>query len=250
MINSNNLPHKSGIYKIENLINKKVYIGQSKDIYKRYHNHHKSDCYNNKSPSYNFQIYQAIRKYGEENFSITVLELCDLEELDEKEIFWIKYYDSFKNGYNATEGGQFWTPSIHSKEIEMKRRIIREKNQSLKGQNHPRAKLPNSEVILIRQRYIDGETVEQIYKDYKEIYNNILVFKRIIFGQSYKEVGNIPNKENIRYTNSKLTIEQVKEIRYRYENENVSYAKLAKEYLVSSSSISNIIQRKTYKHVK
>lgn len=86
MINSENLPHKSGIYKIENLLNKHCYIGQSKDIYNRYHKHHKYD-YKIEGKTYNFQLYQAMRKYGLENFSITVLELCPIEKLNEREIF-------------------------------------------------------------------------------------------------------------------------------------------------------------------
>ena len=250
MKNSENLPKKSGIYKIENLINHHVYIGQSKNIYSRYFNHHKCDCYNQNSSAYNYQIYQAIRKYGENNFSIEVVELCDESLLNEKEIFWIQYYDSFKNGYNATEGGQYLSPVIHSPEAEEKRRITREQNQSLKGQNHPRAKLTNDEVIKIRQRYIDGESIDQIYEDYKNIYTNKQSFRRVVLGKTYKFVGNIPQKDEIRYTNAKLTNDQVREIRRRYEEENISFAKLGKEYSLSASSIGNIISRKTYRHVK
>lgn len=250
MINSNNLPKSSGIYKIENLINKKVYIGQSNNIYKRYHFHHKSDCFNKNSPAYNFQIYQAIRKYGIQNFSITVLELCDIDKLNEKEIFWINYYDSFKNGYNRTSGGQNWSENIHSLETEEKRKLTREKNDSLKGEKHPRAKLSNDEVINIRQRYINGETVEDIYKDYYKKYQNVGTLKRIIFGQTYKEVGNIPKKENIRYTNAKLNANQVREIKKRYKEGNTSFAKLRKDYGVTAGAIGGIIQGKSYKHIE
>ena len=250
MLNSNNLPQKSGIYKIENLINKKVYIGQSNNIFKRYHSHHKSDCFNENSPAYNFQIYQAIRKYGIENFSITVLELCDIDKLNDREQFWINYYDSFKNGYNRTKGGQHWSENIHSAETEEKRRLTREKNNSLKGDKHPRAKVSNDEVWNIRQRYIDGETIENIYKDYSEIYQNIQTFRRIVLGKTYKEVGNIPKKENIRYTNAKLTANQVKEIRKRYAEENISFAKLRKDYNVTAGVINGIIQKQTYRHVE
>lgn len=250
MKNAENLPHKTGIYKIENLINHRVYIGQSKDIYKRYHSHHKSDCYNIKSPAYNFQIYQAIRKYGEENFIINVLEICEENQLDEKECYWIKYYNSYKNGYNATEGGQYWSNNIHSEETEKKRKKTRELNQSLKGQNHPRAKLTNNEVINIRQRYIDGESVKEIYQDYKLIYKNINTFRRIVLGKTYKEVGNIPTKENIRYTNAKLTTDQVKEIRFLYETTNTSLTELSKKYNVSAGTISNVVYYKTYKNIK
>ena len=50
-------------------------------------------------------IYQAIRKYGLENFSFEILELCSEKDLNKKEQYWIQYYNSFNNGYNATEGG-------------------------------------------------------------------------------------------------------------------------------------------------
>ena len=75
MKNADNLPHKSGIYKITNLINNHSYIGQAVDIYKRYHYHHKYDYKNEKYTS--FQIYQAFNKYGLDNFEIEVVELCD-----------------------------------------------------------------------------------------------------------------------------------------------------------------------------
>ena len=250
LLNAKNLPHKTGIYKIENLINHKVYIGQSKDIYRRYHSHHKFDCYNDEKSSYNFQIYQAIRKYGEENFTIDVVELCDENLLDERECYWIKYYNSYHNGYNATEGGQYWSENIHSEETERKRAETRAKNHTFQGEKHPRAKLSNEEVIYIRQRYKDGETIKEIYQDYQTLYANIDTFRRIILGQTYKNVGNIPNKNEIRFTNAKLTADQVKEIRRRYKEEKISYAKLGTEYGVTSGAIASIIQRKTYRHIK
>lgn len=51
-------------------------------------------------------LYQAIRKYGVENFSFEVLEECDTSLLDEKEVYYINLYNSYKEGYNATLGGQ------------------------------------------------------------------------------------------------------------------------------------------------
>jgi hypothetical protein len=48
-----------------------------------------------------------MRKYGIENFSFTIIEECSIEDLDNKEKYWIAYYNSTdKNkGYNRTEGG-------------------------------------------------------------------------------------------------------------------------------------------------
>lgn len=250
MENIKNLPHQSGIYLVENLAKDNIpYVGQAKDIYKRFNSHHISDYKNPNNCCYNTKFYKALREYGIENFKVTVLELCDEELLDEKEIAYIKQYDSFHHGYNSTEGGQFWSPNIHSPETEEKRRITREKNQSLKSENHPRAKLSNEEVVKIRQRYIDGESVESIHKDYIELYKNKDVFKRIVLGRSYISAGNIPDKSQIRYTNAKLTDAQVREIRERYKEGGISYDKLGKEYGLSGSSIAAIIKRKTYQHV-
>ena len=86
-----------GIYKIENLINGKKYIGQSIDIQRRFEEH--------KRDKDNCRIHQAIRKYGINNFSFEIIEECSPSMLDEREKYWIKYYDSFNNGYNATHGG-------------------------------------------------------------------------------------------------------------------------------------------------
>lgn len=94
-----------GIYKIENLINGKVYIGQSIDIQYRFRNH-KSESFNPKSNAYNTAIHRAIRKYGVDNFSFEVIEECDQDKLREREIYWIDYYGSFGNGYNLTSGGE------------------------------------------------------------------------------------------------------------------------------------------------
>ena len=105
-----------GIYKIENLVNKKVYIGQSKNIEKRWLNH-KSDAFNSISHSYDYPLYKAIRKYGLENFDFVVLEECLVEELNEKERQYIQQYDSFFNGYNLTLGGDSSGNKINKEKV-------------------------------------------------------------------------------------------------------------------------------------
>ena len=98
-----------GIYCITNLINNKKYIGQSNNIGRRW-KEHKENYLRPKDRSYNSPIYQAIRKYGIENFKFEILEECNIEELDEKEIYWINFYQTFiddtNNGYNMTRGGK------------------------------------------------------------------------------------------------------------------------------------------------
>ena len=131
MINVSHLPTTSGIYivKHKDKTNLHCYIGQSINIYNRFKFHHLVDYKNPNNPQYNGKFYQAIRKYGWDEFEVEILELCPIEELDEKEVLYINNYNSFYDGYNSTPGGQFWSMDIHSPEIEAKRQETREKNQ-------------------------------------------------------------------------------------------------------------------------
>ena len=93
-----------GIYKIENLINGHKYIGQSRNITKRW-TAEKRAAFNRDSPSYEYPLSRALRKYGLENFSFEVIEQCSTDKLNERERYWITYYNAFYNGYNQTLGG-------------------------------------------------------------------------------------------------------------------------------------------------
>lgn len=92
-----------GIYKITNQINGKVYIGQSVKIKSRW-KQHKQEAKSNRRNTF---LYNAMRKYGLDNFSFEVIEECEENQLNEREIYWISYYDSFnkEKGYNMTPGG-------------------------------------------------------------------------------------------------------------------------------------------------
>lgn len=92
-----------GIYKIENLINHNCYIGQSRNIYKRWSNH-KTAAFNSNDKGYEYPLYRAIRKYGLDFFDFSILEECSIEELNNKEIYWINFYQPV---YNQTEGGNY-----------------------------------------------------------------------------------------------------------------------------------------------
>lgn len=89
---------KGIIYKITNKVNGKSYIGQTRytiEFRWKQHQHKKDNTY----------FHNAIHKYGVDNFNIEILEECNIEELNQKEIFYIAKYDTFKNGYNLTIGG-------------------------------------------------------------------------------------------------------------------------------------------------
>lgn len=93
------------IYKITNQINGKVYIGQTiKNPQARFTEHK----YHARNPQYHGckYLHSAIAKYGGDKFSIEIVECCPNKSLDEREVYWIKKYDSYNNGYNLTLGGQ------------------------------------------------------------------------------------------------------------------------------------------------
>ena len=91
------------IYKVTNDINSKVYIGQTKFSVGIRWKQHLNKC---RSKSFvNRPLYNAITKYGEEHFKAEEIEECSNELLNEREKYWIEYYDSYRNGYNATLGG-------------------------------------------------------------------------------------------------------------------------------------------------
>lgn len=98
------------IYKISNKINDKLYIGQtSKTIEERFKEHCKINprCI----------ITLAIKKHGKKNFSIEIIEECpSIEDTNEREKYWIKYYDSLSpNGYNLTTGGYHCKMSLETR---------------------------------------------------------------------------------------------------------------------------------------
>lgn len=93
------------IYKITNKINNKCYIGQTIQFLEQRWKDHKKIYNNSNSKLYDFPLYKAFRKYGLENFIFEKIDECNIDELDDKEIYWIAFYDSYKNGYNQTLGG-------------------------------------------------------------------------------------------------------------------------------------------------
>lgn len=93
------------IYKVTNMVNGKVYIGQTiQSVKDRWYRHCQKKCLSDEER--NMQIKRAIFKYGKENFKVETLEECSQSQLDERERYYISYFNSHKEGYNSTDGGQ------------------------------------------------------------------------------------------------------------------------------------------------
>lgn len=90
------------VYKITCRDNGKVYIGQTnKTLEERLHKHF-SFAFTEKERSKNHKFARAIRKHGKEAFDIEIIETVNnQEELDEREFYWINYYNAVEEGYNS-----------------------------------------------------------------------------------------------------------------------------------------------------
>lgn len=93
----NEIKDRIGVYQIRNLINNKIYIGSSKNLYNR-KCHHFADLKGNRH--INTKLQNSFNKYGKENFVFEVIEFTD--ELNQfiVEQYWIKKLNTVKYGYN------------------------------------------------------------------------------------------------------------------------------------------------------
>lgn len=107
------------IYKITNKINNKCYIGQTIKSAEYRWKEHQAHAFGTHKNDVNKTLYKAIRKYGLENFTFEVLQdnIETYEKLDEAEIYWIDFYNSFVKGYNETFGGQKYHKILPNEEI-------------------------------------------------------------------------------------------------------------------------------------
>ena len=188
-----------GIYKITNKLSGKTYIGQSNDIERRFKEHKcKKDI----------PVEIAIQKYGIENFIFEILEECSIDELDEKEKYYINLYNTYRgNGYNCNEGGG-----------------------CSNYENNGRTKLTNEDVYDIREAYNKHLRRKDVYENYKDKIA-FGAFARIWDGSTWKgihsDVYTPENKEYYKHqaTNGEssdkaiFTNEEVIAMRTRYVNE-------------------------------
>jgi group I intron endonuclease len=187
---------KGKIYKITNKENGLIYIGCTiNSLEKRFSEHHYR-CF---KTDYKSKLYNSMKKYGQENFTIELIEECDLSVIYETEKKYIKSYDSYNNGLNSTFGGEGCLGYIHSPEIRQK---ISENTKN--GNSHK------------------GKTYEELYGDRaeEEREKRRLSVKKgwESMSEKDKEQRVIKVRDTSQGTNSKYGVELITEIKNKINN--------------------------------
>lgn len=127
------------IYKITNIQNNKIYIGQTiRPVEQRFHRHI-NDALNNILDTH---FARAIRKYGKDSFIIEIIDTAQTQdELNQKERYWIQYYNSVQEGYNETDAISKCGGNTYQSKTEEEMETIKEKIRQTKiGAKNPMAK--------------------------------------------------------------------------------------------------------------
>lgn len=236
---SQNLIYMYVIYKI-NFPNEKVYVGQTNNLKKRILEH-LGEARRGKDS----KVYRAMRKYNitKENFEILENDIASNELADSREVYWINFYNSYKNGYNSTIGGDVGNGGM------------------FKGENSPRAVLTNEDVLHIRMLKSEMKySRSEIYNKYKEIIS-ISGFCKIWHYEHYSEIAPELNTKEVQlfYKHYKVkgsknkkcifTEEDIIKIREAYYIDVISSKELSELYSCGESTISRIVSGKTYSDI-
>jgi group I intron endonuclease len=121
------------IYKITNKINGLIYIGCTINSLEQRFSEHLYRCF---KTDYKSRLYNSIKKYGQENFSIDLIVECDVNVIYETEKKYINEYNSYHNGMNSTFGGEGCLGYVHSPEMRVKISEAVKNGNSHKGKTY------------------------------------------------------------------------------------------------------------------
>lgn len=237
------------IYKITNLKNNKVYIGQTINSLDARWKRHQNDALNNVIDTH---FARAIRYYGPDSFKAEIIDTAtSQEELTQKEQEWIIKYNSIQNGYNETDAKQKSGGNTYQSKTTAELNLIKEKIRQTKlgGKNPNAKKIKCKNIQTNEEYYFDSmsecqnffqETNHQFISrrcrhEIKGLYKDLWVF-------AYADENYIiPNKNTKKITNKGVT---VKVINNDTKEEKIfnSYTDLGKYLQVDRRRISNYIK--------
>lgn len=220
-----------GIYKYENKINHKIYIGRSINITKR-----KWEHLHNPSPYSYFD--QELIKYGEDNFNFTVLEECSIDNLYAREQYWIQFYNSYKldnplYGYNLTRGGEEY-----------------------QSEQNPWAKLSQKTVLEIIDKLahtkISMEDLSKVYHVHRNTISDINRCKTWSWLHNYKNNIRTESQGGVNrgeLGSNKITEVEAQKIISLLEHDSRSMAALSREENISLNIIQDINRCRTWTYL-
>ena len=220
------------IYKIENLVNHKIYIGLTNNITRR-RSRHFTDLRGNRHDNHFLQ--KEFNIYGEDAFSFSVEFKGDIteKEIGEKEKEYIKIYDSYRNGYNQNEGGNFGASNGGSA---LTRSDIFNILAVLEFKSRPGQ-------ILADIYKVSRTTISRIKKgvnhtQYKEEYDNLPIEERKAIYKIFCDSTNfLEQKANTTIIKSKRKLDEIQVfmVLYNFENKVIPISALAKKIGINST---------------
>lgn len=194
--------------------NKIVYVGQTICLEQRHKQHMLYDPFNEKTKEYNYPLSRGVRKYGINEYELLILEEnVPLEKLDEREKYWIKYYNTYWEGYNQTIGGTWPTKPKYTDEL-----------------------IQTVIYMLQNEEFSYNDIQEKTGMSLTHIYNINIGARRPQENLQYPI-----RKSNTKGTRGiKFNHQQIEEIHQALLNSNKDFGKLALEYGCSRETISKI----------
>lgn len=251
---------KSGIYRITNKINNKIYIGQSVDVNRRIKDHKRAL---KKGIHNNVYLQREFDKYGACNFDFSIVQRCPVDELDRLEIETIKSLNCMDNkkGYNMEGGGN--KNKIVSLATRMKKMG---KNNPMYGKKLPKHRveqmrirnrgnsdsLSEDDVRTIKHRLLQGEMNSAIAKDYNVVNSTI---DKIANGTNWYWVEEETN-EKIRNLKEQMKVTRDEKI-YELEKEGIPRCEIAKIVNCTPATVTRVLKtggfdsyRERYKQIE
>lgn len=190
-----------GIYKLT-FPNKKIYIGQSTNIENRFGGHRRDGmrCFNKNKKIKNItKLRGAYKKYQWNEVSYEIIDTCLLEELNDKEIYYVALYDSFKNGLNCTTGGN--QNFKRSKETLIKLRLIN------LGKYGGVQAMP---FYIDENRYVSIlDASVKLHIPHKTIHNRLNSKNEKYSSYKYEDISRIPIRKKINNKGIKIKINNI-----------------------------------------
>lgn len=248
----NFLHDNAGIYAWQHVNSKKIYIGSSKCLWRRFLSY-KNAFFHKKEKTMkkvNSKLMNAVNKHNFANFKFYVLEINNsgvksLRTLEQK------YLDEFcpfgDNGYNIHRT----TNVCHEDFKDLDEKAIQKIKEAHTGENSSNAKLNNNKVKEIKKRLCKGDTLKNIAKDYSVSTTVISNIKRnktwshILLSEEEEKILKQKTKEQKKF---KFSEELVKNIKIDLNN-GMRITDIAKKYNVNYTSVSGLKYGNYYKHI-